>query len=88
MEQDPLPPGKASRSVWRVLLAAQVQGTWNGAPYPALTAATHLGFQFRDLQVQFIQVLVHKGDESLKEKHRPATEMEALGSGRPWRLPP
>lgn len=58
------------------------------APYPALTAATHLGFQFRDLQVQFIQVFVHKGDESLKEKHRPATEMEALGSGRPWRLPP
>lgn len=57
------------------------------APYPALTAVTHLGFQFRDLQVQFIQVLVHEGDESLKEKHRLVTEMEALSSGRPWRLP-
>lgn len=42
-----------------------------------LGAVTHLGFQFCDFQVQFIQVLIHEGDECLK-KHKPGREMEAL----------
>lgn len=54
------------------------------APHPALRAVTHLGFQFCDLQVQFIQVLVHKSDECLKEKHKPGSEMETLASARSW----
>lgn len=49
-------------------------------------AATHLGFQFRDLQVQFIQVLVHECDERLKEAQGAektagsATQEVALGA--------
>lgn len=57
------------------------------APDPALRAVTHLGFQFCDLQVQFIQVLVHKGDECLKEKYKPGIDMEALATATPWRPP-
>lgn len=53
----------------------------------ALRAVTHLGFQFCDLQVQFIQVLVHKSDECLKEKHTSGMKMETLASVRPWRPP-
>lgn len=56
-------------------------------PYSALGAVTYLGFQFCDLQVQFIQVLIHESDESLKEKHRAGTEIEAFISARPWRPP-
>lgn len=52
-------------------------------PDPALGVVTHLGFQFCDLQVQFIQVFVHESDECLEEKHKPGLEMEIL----PWRLP-
>ena len=47
-------------------------------PHPALGAVTHLGFQFCDLQVQFIQVFVHKSDECLEEKHKPGLERETL----------
>lgn len=49
----------------------------------ALRAVTHLGFQFCDLQVQFIQVLVHKSDECLKENHTPGMKMETPASVRP-----
>ena len=35
-------------------------------PDPALGVVTHLGFQFCDLQVQFIQVFVHESDECLE----------------------
>lgn len=57
------------------------------APSPPLRAVTHLGFQFCDLQIQFIQVFVHESDESLKKKHGPGTEMENLPRARPSRPP-
>lgn len=66
--------GKPSR------LAVQGWGTRN-------RAVTHLGFQFCDLQVQFIQMLVHKSDECLKEKHTPVMKMETPARVRPWRPP-
>lgn len=54
-------------------------------PWLHLGLVTHLGFQFCDLQVQFIQMLVHKSDECLKEKHKPGMKMETLVTVRPWR---
>lgn len=70
-------------------MGAWESGRWTGPrPQPALGAVTHLGFQFCDLQVQFIQVLVHESDERLKEKHKPGIEMDTLARAAPWRPPP
>lgn len=52
-------------------------------PHSEHRAVTHLGFQFCDLQVQFIQVLVHESDEGLKKRHKPGIEMEILTSADP-----
>lgn len=41
----------------------------NSANYPSplrKAVKSYLGLQFSDLQIQFIEMLVHKGDESLK----------------------
>lgn len=67
--------GKASR---RRRALGTVAGLRGLVPHPALGVVTHLGFQFCDLQVQFIQVFVHKSDECLEEKHKPGLEMETL----------
>lgn len=59
--------GKASRRRGALGTVAGLRGL---VPNPALGVVTHLGFQFCDLQVQFIQVFVHKSDECLEEKHK------------------
>lgn len=54
-----------------------VAGSWV-LSQPALGVVTHLGFQFCDLQVQFIQVFVHKSDESASVRKAQGLEMETL----------
>lgn len=66
------PPGNVAGAMGTVAVQRGL------VPHPAHGAITHLGFQFRDLQVQFIQVLVHESNERLEEKHKPDIEMKTL----------
>ena len=72
--------GKTSRRHGALGTVAGLQGL---VPHPALGVVTHLGFQFCDLQVQFIQVFVHESDERLEENTSQALRWRLL----PRRLP-